>query len=292
MAMFARVVEARSFTAAALRSAVSKSVVSKRITALEKRLGVRLLHRSTRRLSLTSEGTRLYERCLHMLRTLDEAAELVQTKTDEPVGVLRVNSSFALVHAYLADAITRFLQRHPRVQIELSENNAVIDLISERVDVAVRVAPRLDRSSLVTRRLATAPKVACASPAYLRERGTPRVPEDLRGHACLRYSPPRSDREWRFLDGGEPVVVPVSGPLVSDSVEALRRAAVAGAGIILQPRFLVRDDLDAGRLVPVLASYDLAPLSVFALYVRGELVPAKIRAFVDHLDAELRHRRL
>lgn len=285
MAMFARVVEATSFTAAAASLSVSKSAVSKRVAALEERLGARLLHRTTRRLSLTPDGARLYERCLHMLRALDEAADLVRAAGDEPRGVLRVNCPGILAERHVGDAVVTFTTRYPRVQVELSADNAMVDLIGERVDVAVRMATRLDSSSLVARRVATSPKLACAAPAYLAARGTPRVPDDLRGHSCLRFSPLRPELEWRFLGGPAPVVVPVAGPLVSDSVEALRRAAIAGAGIVLLPTFVIADDVEAGRLVPVLEDHPVAALGVFVLYARGKVVPAKVRAFVEHVAA-------
>lgn len=291
MAMFARVVEAASFTAAADALGVSKSAVSKRVAALEERLGARLLHRTTRRLSLTPDGARLHERCLHMLRAVDDAAELVQADGDEPRGVLRVNCSSTLAEHHLSGAVTAFVARHPKVQVDLSTDNALIDLISERIDVAVRMATRLDSSSLVARRIATSHKLACASPGYLAARGTPRVPDDLRGHACLHFSALRPELEWRFEGGERATVVPVTGPLQSDNVEALRRAAVAGAGIVLLPTFVVAGDLEAGRLVTVLDDHPVAALGVFVLYARGKFVPAKVRAFVDHLASHLRRAR-
>jgi DNA-binding transcriptional LysR family regulator len=291
MAMFARVVEAASFTAAADALGVSKSAVSKRVAALEERLGARLLHRTTRRLSLTPDGARLHERCLHMLRAVDDAAELVQADGDEPRGVLRVNCSSTLAEHHLGGAVTAFVARHPKVQVDLSTDNALIDLISERIDVAVRMATRLDSSSLVARRIATSHKLACASPGYLAARGTPRIPDDLRGHACLRFSALRPEVEWRFEGGERATVVPVTGPLQSDHVESLRRAAVAGAGIVLLPTFVVAGDLEAGRLVTVLDDHPVAALGVFVLYARGKFVPAKVRAFVDHLASHLRRAR-
>jgi DNA-binding transcriptional LysR family regulator len=291
MAMFARVVEAASFTAAADALGVSKSAVSKRVAALEERLGARLLHRTTRRLSLTPDGARLHERCLHMLRAVDDAAELVQADGDEPRGVLRVNCSSTLAEHHLGGAVTAFVARHPKVQVDLSTDNALIDLISERIDVAVRMATRLDSSSLVARRIATSHKLACASPGYLAARGTPRVPDDLRGHACLHFSALRPEVEWRFEGGERATVVPVTGPLQSDNVEALRRAAVAGAGIVLLPTFVVAGDLEAGRLVTVLDDHPVAALGVFVLYARGKFVPTKVRAFVDHLASHLRRAR-
>jgi DNA-binding transcriptional LysR family regulator len=288
MAIFARVVEAKSFTLAARALSVSKSVVSKRVSALETLLGVRLLHRTTRRLSLTPEGVRLYERCLNMLRGADEALELVQGTAEEPRGILRISSNLIFSDLYLAEIITSFVKRHPHVQVELTANNNMVDLVDERVDVAIRLAPMLASSSLVARRLATTPKIVCASPAYLAEHGTPETPDDLRGHACLRFSPLPSEVEWKFRVGRLTSIIPVSGPISADTPEVLRRAALAGTGIIILPLFFVAEELAEGRLVPLLDAYPVPELGVFAVYSKGKVVPAKVRKFVDYVAARLR----
>src|SRR5215468_4824201 len=226
MAMFARVVEAKSFTAAATTLSVSKSAISKRVAALEERLGARLLHRTTRRLSLTTEGAHLYERCIDLLRTADEVPGLVQGE-GEPRGVLRVSCPPIFADRYLATAAIEFVERHPRLQVELLASTAMVDLVGDRVDLAIRMSPTLESSSLVARRLATTSKLLCASPDYLRRRGTPRVPDDLRNHDCLRFSPIRPEVEWKLGVGRSSVVIPVSGPMISDSAETLRQAALA-----------------------------------------------------------------
>jgi DNA-binding transcriptional LysR family regulator len=286
MAMFARVVEAKSFTAAAESLGVSKSVVSKRVTALEERFRVRLLQRTTRRLALTAEGARLHERCLEMIRVADELPGLVENG-DEPRGVLRVTCPVTFADAFFGAVVTTFTGRYRGVQVELSVSNALIDLISERVDVAIRMAYSLASSSLVARRLATMPRVLCASPAYLDERGRPRAPDELRSHECLQFSQLRSN-EWRFREGRSFVIVPTSGPLAADNIEALRHAAVAGAGLVILPLSSALDDLGAGRLERVLDDHPLEPLGVFAVFAKGKVVPAKVRKFVDHLAAALR----
>lgn len=288
MAVFARVVEARSFTAAADILDVSKSAVSKRVAALERRLGARLLQRTTRRLALTPEGARLYEQCIQMLRAADEAAQLGEASRGEPQGLLRVSSPMTFSDLYMGQATTDFVARHPLVRVELSVANAMIDLVLERVDVAIRIAPALTNSSLVARRLATTRKVVCASPEYLERRGTPQTLDDLRAHACLRFSQLPVEVEWRFRKGVKALVVPVSGPIVADNSEALRRAAIAGAGIIVLPLYYARADLEAGRLVRILDREALESLGVFAVYSKGPIVPSKVRAFVDFLAARLR----
>ncbi len=288
MAMFARVVEAKSFTGAAAVLGVSKSVVSKRVAALESRLATRLLHRTTRRLSLTPEGVRLYERCTQMLRAADEASELAASEGDAPRGVLRVSSPMTFSDLYLGDAVAEFVRRYPAVRVEVSVSNPMVDLIVERVDVAIRITPKLGGSSLVARRLAKTRKVVCASPSYLRERGIPRAPDDLRAHSCLRFSQLPAEVEWRFRRGARDVVVPVMGPIVADNSETLRRGALAGAGLIVLPVYYAAMDLAEGRLVSVLGDWELDVLGIFAVYSSGRLVPAKVRAFVDFLAERLR----
>jgi DNA-binding transcriptional LysR family regulator len=288
MAMFARVVEAKSFTAAAPTLAVSKSAISKRVAALEERLGVRLLHRTTRRLSLTTEGAQLYERCLHVLRTADEVPGLVQGQSGEPRGVLRVSCPPIFSDVYLGTAAVEFVKRHPRVEVELSASTAMVDLVDDRVDLAIRMSPRLESSSLVARRLATTEKVLCASPDYLRRRGTPRTPDDLRAHDCLRFSPLSPDVEWKLTVGRSAVVIPVSGPIMSDSAETLRQAALAGAGIVALPLFHVASDVADGRLLRVLDGHPLGDLGIYAVYTKGRFVPSKVRKFVDFLAAQLK----
>ncbi len=237
MAIFARVVEAKSFTAAATALSVSTSLVSKRVATLEDRLGVRLLHRTTRRLSLTPEGASVYDRCLRMIRAADEGAELAEGRVDEPRGVLRVSCPIMIADAFVSDAVAAFLLRYPGVSVELSVSNMMTDLVDDRIDLAIRGAQRLASSSLVARRLGTIAKVICASTEYVEKHGAPRSPEDLRGHRCLRFSPLRPDVDWRFHQHREEVVVPTSGPLATDNAETLRRAALAGLGIVALPRF-------------------------------------------------------
>ena len=286
MAMFARVVESGSLTAAAAALAVSKSAVSKRLAALEVRLGARLLHRTTRRITLTTEGAALFSHCQQLVRAADAVPEL--QAGDAPRGLLRVSAPAIFSDAFVADAVAAFVARHPAVKVDLRVSNEMVHLVGDQIDVAVRVARALESSSLVVRRLATAPLVVCAAPAYLAARGTPRSPAELGGHACLRFSRLRAEVEWRFGDGRRDRGVPVSGPIVSDDGAVLRRAAVAGAGVLIMPRFFVAADLAAGRLVPLLEHYSCPALYVFAVYSRGTLVPAKIRAFVAELASHAR----
>jgi len=289
MAMFARVAESGSFTAAAATLGVSKSAVSKRLAALEERLGVRLLHRTTRRITLTPEGAQLFQHCLSLVRAADGAPELAADR--EPRGLLRVSAPTIFAEALVSGAVAELVHRYPEVEVDLRISNAMVHLVGEQIDVALRVSRALESSSLVAKRLATAPQVTCAAPAYLEAHGIPMTPADLSRHACLRFSRLRPEVEWRFRHGRGDASVPVSGPLVSDDVEALRRAAVDGLGLIVMPRFFVAAELAAGQLVPVLESFESPVLGVFAVYSSGKLVPQKTRAFVSLLASHARARR-
>lgn len=285
--MFARVVEAKSFTAAAAALAVSKSVVSKRVAALEQQLGARLLQRSTRRLSLTPEGAALYERCVSLLRAADELPGLVRGDDGQLRGLLRITCPSTFSDLYMGEIIAAFIQRHSQLRVELTVTNTMVDLVSERVDVAIRVARRLASSSLVARKLASARRIVCAAPAYLQKHGRPRQPDDLRAHACLRFSAVPDGVDWKFRSGKAEIMPPVSGPLAADSIEALRCAALSGAGIMILPVYCAAADLAAGRLVALLEDHPLEPLGVYAVYSKGKVVPLKVRRFVEHLAGSL-----
>jgi DNA-binding transcriptional LysR family regulator len=288
MVYFARVVQARSFTAAAAKLGVSKSVVSARVAALEARLGVRLLQRTTRRLSLTPEGLSLYDRCARVVAAADEAAAEAAGAGQAPRGVLRVNAPSTFAPEYLPGPMAAYLRRFPDMRIELSLSDRVVDLVEEGIDVAVRISARLRESSLVVRKLAADRTVVCASPAYLAERGTPQSPQELVHHDCLRYAELRAEDEWRFRGGGKSFAVPVAGKLSSASGAFLREAAVAGLGLAVLPTFMAARALAAGRLVAVLERWCFVQLGVYAVYPQARAVPSKTRAFVDLLVAHFR----
>ena len=291
MVCFARVVEAGSFTAAAATLRVSKSVVSARVAALEDRLRARLLNRTTRRLSLTPEGLALYERCAPLLAAADAAAEAAEGAGDEPRGVLRVNAPVAFAEEHLAAPLAATLERHPRLHVELSLADRVVDLVGEGIDVAVRVSPRLEGGGLVARKLCVDRTVLVAAPAYLARRGTPARPEALLHHDCLVYSLLRVADEWRFRGPGprELYSVPVEGRFAAASGAVLRRAALAGMGLGVLPTFMVAGDLAEGRLRRVLAdAFAGTELGIYAVYPQARRIPAKGRAFVDVLAAHFR----
>jgi len=209
MISFARVVEQRSFTAAAAKLGVSKSVVSARIAAFERRLRTPLLHRTTRKLSLTREGLALYERCARVAAAADEAADAVDRTGDTPHGLLRVDAPIVFAQEHLAAPLAAYLENHPQVRVALTMNDRMIDLVDEGVDVAIRITWKLAGAGLVARKLGTDHTVLCASPAYLARKGTPGAPEDLVRHDCLVYSLLKEATEWRFRVGKRSLSVPI-----------------------------------------------------------------------------------
>jgi DNA-binding transcriptional LysR family regulator len=288
MVFFVRVVEAKSFTGAASRLGVSKSVVSARVAGLEEQLKVRLLHRTTRKLTLTPEGVALFERCLPVVTAADEAAAAAAGTGTTPRGLLRVNAPVVFAERYLAAPMAEYLGRHPDTRIEITMNDKLVDLVEEGVDVAIRITSRLEGAGLVGRRLASDRTVLCASPAYLARRGTPAAAGELVHHDCLVYSLLRVSKEWRFREGKEVFSVPVEGRFLAGSGALLRQAALAGMGLAVLPTFMIADDLAAGRLRRVLDSFQGVSLGIHAVYPQARRVPSKTRAFVDLLVAHFR----
>lgn len=282
--VFVRVVEAESFTAAADQLGMPKSTVSRYVTKLEDRLGVRLLNRSTRQLQTTDVGRSYYARCAALLAELSEVERSITSMQEVPSGPLRVTAPLTFGYLFFGEIVSEFLQQYPDVQLMLSLTDRKVNLIEEGFDVAIRGGV-LEDSSLVARKLTSTNRVICASPAYLAQRGTPQHPDALKQHACLSYSSgPALGSAWRMADDS---LVPVQGPLTVNNLEVLRRAALAGLGLILTPRFMVSDDLAAGRLVAVLESHTSHQGGLYVLYPHARHVSAKVRAFVDFVVAHV-----
>ncbi|XXY46020.1 LysR family transcriptional regulator [Sorangium sp. So ce269] len=284
MLCFARVVERRSFTAAAAELGVSKSMVSTRVARLEERLGERLLVRTTRKLTVTDAGMNLYARCA---RVLEEAAAAVRGASDADRGRIRLNAPVSFAQMYLAQPLSRFLRATPGAHVELVLNDRLVDLVEERVDLAIRIT-KLKDSSLVARQLATTALRVVGAPGYLERRGRPEQPGDLLRHDCLRYAHLRVEDEWRFYGAAGRISVPVSGPLTASNGTALREAAVAGIGLAVLPRFMVDEDLRAGRLVALLEAFAPRPMGIYAVHAAGRRPPARVRRLIDHLAAAFR----
>lgn len=280
-ALFAAVVRLRSFTAAAAEAGMVKSAVSRRISQLESRLGVRLLHRTTRRLSLTDDGLRFYQHCAALVASAEAALDAAAGADDAVRGVVRVNAPVVFAQSYLARALAAFLGQRPGLEVQLSVEDRLVDLVEGGFDLGVRIG-RLGPSSLVARRLATDRLVVCGAPEYLARVGTPTHSGDLIHHTCLRYALVDASAEWRFRGPDGPYVLPTQGPLIASSGAILREAAVAGLGLAVLPRFMVARDVAEGRLVLVLESARKAEIGIHAVYPDRRLA-ARTRVLLDFL---------
>jgi len=285
IAVFVRVAELGSFTRAADTLEISKAAVSKSIGRLEKRLGARLLHRTTRRLTLTEAGNRYFQRGAAALAELQAAEEEITQLSHTPRGLLRVTAPTYFGSVILAPLLSAFQKRYPDVQLDLDLDDRRVDLVQERFDVAVRMSTLTD-SSLVSRKLAPCPIRIVASPGYLKRRGTPRTPMDLREHDCMIYSVVRTPNEWRLrAANGRWVTVPVHGRIRCNNDFILKQAALDGLGIALFPDFFVEREIAEGRLVRILKDCDGPAFFIQAVYASRQHLPSKVRAFVDFLVA-------
>ncbi len=283
IAIFVKVVELSSFTAAAEALESSQPVVSKAVTRLEEKLGARLLNRTTRRLSLTEAGAELYRRSARALQEIENAKHEVARFQTEPRGTLRLAApmSFSILH--LGPFIHDFLQQYPGVSVELNMSDQQVELVDAGYDLALRIGHLTD-SSLVARKITPCRQVMCASPTYLERHGTPERPEDLLEHNCIVYSYLSTPREWRLTDAdGETHVVPVNGTLHSNNGLVNRAAAVAGAGIVLLPTFYIGEEMKSGALQQVLADFKPPEIDVHAVYPERRNLMPKVRAFIDAL---------
>ncbi|WP_028537217.1 LysR family transcriptional regulator [Paludibacterium yongneupense] len=280
---FVTVAELGSFVAASDRLELSRAMVTKLVSALEARLGVRLMHRTTRRLSLTSEGESYLEEASALLSELDDLESRLSAGATRPAGRLRVTVPVSFGVHYLGRLVSRFQERYPEVVVELSLNDRRIDLVEEGYDVGLRVA-RLTDSSLIARRLAPISAGVCAAPSYLERHGIPLEPEQLSQHNCLLYTLMDQPGVWDFAgrDGNE-CKVRVDGSLKANNGDMLVDAACQGLGIVRQPHFLVDAALRDGRLLPLLPDWYWQHLDLYAVYPARRHVPGKVRVFVDFL---------
>jgi DNA-binding transcriptional LysR family regulator len=280
MAVFVRTVERGGFAAAASELGLSPTMTGLHVRALEERLGARLLNRTTRRQSLTEAGRRYYERCKQILADIEAAEGDAMDLQSAPRGRLRVTAPISFGTHALTPAIIDYLALYPEVEVDLSLNDRVIDLVDEGYEVALRVGPLAD-SSLIARKLAPYRLRLCASPEYLRRRGVPRRVEDLADHNCLCFVYARSGSEWRFTGPEGESEVAIRGRLQTNNGDALRLAARRGLGIILQPAALLAEDIASGALVPLLAGHVPPSFPMHIVYLPDRWPTPKVRSFVD-----------
>ncbi len=282
MDAFARVVETGSFVAAGEALKISRPMVSKQVQRLEDELGVRLLNRTTRRVSLTEAGRSFYTRCQEILPQVDEAIREASNLQVHPQGLLRLNAPHAFGKRHVAPAIAAYQKSYPDVTVDLILNDRVVNLVDEGYDLAVRIGVLAD-SSLIARKLAPCKIHLCAAPSYLTEKGYPASPNDLKHHNCLQYSYSSYGDEWNFTKDDKKYAVKVTGSLHANYGEALASAASEGLGFVLLPSFVLEPYLKTGELEIVLPEYKVEDLGIFAVFPQSRLLPPKVRTFIEFL---------
>lgn len=283
LAIFAKVAETQSFSSAADALALSKATVSKAVSRLEQRLGTTLLHRTSRRFSLTDSGRSLAARAAQMVAEAEAAEGEALDQAITPRGLVRLAAPMSFGMAYVVPALPEFLATHPDVSVDLHLSDATVDLVGEGFDCALRIASLPD-SSLTARRLKSVKRRLVASPDYLEQRGRPTHPDDLRRHACLGYAYLPTGETWRLVhESGQEVVVRPVGPLRANNADALTDALCAGLGIAPQPDFIYWRDVAAGRLETVMTDWGLPPISLHLVAPGGGRRPARVTALMDYL---------
>ena len=279
MILFARVVDAGSFSAAARAVDHSPSAVSKQIAQLEDKVGVRLLTRSKRGIALTDDGRLFYERCAEISRNVAAAEDMVVSLGDHPKGTLHVASTVAFGKAQVLPILPRFLAENPEVQVAADFTDARLDFAEDSIDLAIRFTEQIEDQSLVARKIAHNRRILCVSPAYVAVHGEPEAPKDLRGHNCLRLSTVARWNDWNF----GPEEIPVSGNFEANSADAVYHAALSGLGIARLSTYLVNEDIAAGRLIRLMPDYEDNDSDIYAVYSARRNLSPKVRAFIDFL---------
>ena len=286
MSSFVQVVDTGSFSGAARQLKLSQGAVTGHIQSLEQQLGIRLLNRTTRKISLTDEGAQLYQRCTRILREVAEVECLASSLQRAPRGRLRLNTDVTLARV-IAAVVGDYVLIYPEISVELITTDQISDLVEGQFDLAIHAGSVLD-SSLIQRRLGKAQRVICASPIYLARCGTPRTPEDLAAHNCLNVNNCRRADLWRFASRTGEHEIEAAGNLCSNSIEAVRAAALTGQGICLLPLLSVAEDLKMGRLLRLLPDYVVAEATIQAIYPGGRHLSARVRTFLDFVAKRLR----
>lgn len=284
--VFVEVVQKNGFAKAADALDTSPANVTRIIADLEAHLGTRLLNRSSRKMSLTESGQGLFERAKTIVEDMAEIEAIASAAGVRAKGLLRINAPLTFGVLCLAPLWPKFMALYPDIELQISLIDRVVDIVEEGYDMAIRISTA-GSSTHAARKLATSHNICCAAPAYLAAHGVPATPQDLRQHSCIGYSYSASADEWRFSDAaGRPYPVTVHCSLHVNNGDTARAAALAGAGIIWQPTFLIGDDLRAGRLLPLLPGFHLPDIDVLAVYPSRRHLSAKVRAMIDFLAAQ------
>lgn len=284
--VFVAVVESGSFSAAAIKLCITKSAVSKRVSQLEDELGTRLLNRTTRRLSLTEAGQRYFDYVSQAHRLAKQGVEAVSELQGAPRGRLKITAPMTFGVLHIAPLLAEFLSLYPLIDIDLSLEDKMVDLVNDGFDLGIRIG-HLPLSNLVAKRIAPCKSILCASSLYLQHHGTPTKPSDLVEHNCLQYSYFRGGSEWTFDSGSERYKVHPKGNLLINNSEAIRQALISGLGVAQLPTFIVSRDIKAGRLEPILSSYLLPEHAIYAVFPERKYLPHKVRAFINFIQDKL-----
>ncbi|WP_025899123.1 LysR family transcriptional regulator [Sneathiella glossodoripedis] len=282
MALFAKIVESGSITAAANQMGMAKSAVSKKLADLEKQIGTQLINRTTRKSSLTESGQLYYNQSQKILQDTDDLLAVVGSSKSELSGALRVGAPLSFGLKHLSPVISQFARKHPSLSIDLSFADHQVNLIEDGIDVAIRIA-NLEPSSLVARRFTTIRHCICASPDYLLKYGEPEHPSELASHKILRYKSPSGLSHVISDNNGEQYEVPTQSVLMSNNGDFLKSAALDGLGLYFCPTFLCSDDLKTGLLVPVLREFSLVELGAYIIYPQTRYLSSRVRHFIDHV---------
>lgn len=287
MQTFVAVVESGGFSEAARRVGVSKAMVSKQVGQLENDLGVRLLHRTTRRVNATSAGQAYFEQCRPILTELEELDAAMHSNSSEPKGELRVTAPISFAELHLMRAVSRFSHCYPEVRLNLILSDRFVDLVEERIDVAIRIG-ELEDSSLVARKLGETSLLACAAPGYLDRHGEPTRPGQLSEHLCVVDSNHPTGSLWTFRKAGKDISVNVTAKVMVNGARAARELTLLGEGISYLPSFAIAEEIAAGRLLRLLPDHESMPLGIYAIYPHRRHLSAKVRLFIDHLSEHCR----
>lgn len=286
MRAFVRVVQTGSFSATGREMNTSQTTISKKVAALEKKIGVKLLARSSRDHALTPAGTKYYQTCVDILGELDEAEAEARSEVASPQGTIRISAPVAFGRILLAPIMAEFFQRYPDIKVDLQLSDQHTDLISDGIDVAIR-AKQLEDSTLIARHLFDNPMLVLAAPNYLQQHGEPKTPEDLKQHNCLVYSRMKDINVWSFTKQNQKHAVAVNGNFQSDNGDVLLEVALTGMGIVTLPIWMVEHHLKEGRLTQLMSDYTGQNLPFNAVYLQSRYTPLKVRCLIDYLKEKL-----